>query len=99
MSSIETFWVLLTHEPASLWRENVIAVVNLLRVLARMSLLNLVLVLVLVLVLKSKALYIRSLSRNVIIQVHFLSLSLSIEENELFQLWFTDSRHENGADY
>ena len=97
MSSIETFWVLLTHEPASLWRENVIAVVNLLRVLARMSLLNLVLVLVLVL--KSKALYIRSLSRNVIIQVHFLSLSLSIEENELFQLWFTDSRHENGADY
>ena len=97
MSSIETFLVLLTHEPASLWRENVIAVVNLLRVLARMSLLNLVLVLVLVL--KSKALYIRSLSRNVIIQVHFLSLSLSIEENELFQLWFTDSRHENGADY
>ena len=97
MSSIETFWVLLTHEPASLWRENVIAVVNLLRVLARMSLLNFVLVLVLVL--KSKALYIRSLSRNVIIQVHFLSLSLSIEENELFQLWFTDSRHENGADY
>ena len=97
MSSIETFWVLLTHEPASLWRENVIAVVNLLRVLARMSLLNLVLVLVLVL--KSKALYIISLSRNVIIQVHFLSLSLSIEENELFQLWFTDSRHENGADY
>ena len=97
MSSIETFWVLLTHEPASLWRENVIAVVNLLRVLARMSLLNLVLVLVLAL--KSKALYIRSLSRNVIIQVHFLSLSLSIEENELFQLWFTDSRHENGADY
>ena len=97
MSSKETFWVLLTHEPASLWRENVIAVVNLLRVLARMSLLNFVLVLVLVL--KSKALYIRSLSRNVIIQVHFLSLSLSIEENELFQLWFTDSRHENGADY
>ena len=97
MSSIETFWVLLRHEPASLWRENVIAVVNLLRVLARMSLLNLVLVLVLVL--KSKALYIRSLSRNVIIQVHFLSLSLSIEENELFQLWFTDSRHENGTDY
>ena len=97
MSSIETFLVLLTHEPASLWRENVIAVVNLLRVLARMSLLNFVLVLVLVL--KSKALYIRSLSRNVIIQVHFLSLSLSIEENELFQLWFTDSRHENGADY
>ena len=97
MSSIETFWVLLTHEPESLWRENVIAVVNLLRVLARMSLLNLVLVLVLVL--KSKALYIRSLSRNVIIQVHFLSPSLSIEENELFQLWFTDSRHENGADY
>ena len=97
MSSIETFWVLLTHEPESLWRENVIAVVNLLRVLARMSLLNFVLVLVLVL--KSKALYIRSLSRNVIIQVHFLSLSLSIEENELFQLWFTDSPHENGADY
>ena len=97
MSSIETFWVLLTREPESLWRENVIAVVNLLRVLARMSLLNFVLVLVLVL--KSKALYIRSLSRNVIIQVHFLSLSLSIEENELFQLWFTDSRHENGADY
>ena len=97
MSSIETFWVLLTREPESLWRENVIAVVNLLRVLARMSLLNLVLVLVLVL--KSKALYIRSLSRNVIIQVHFLSLSLFIEENELFQLWFTDSRHENGADY
>ena len=97
MSSIETFWVLLTREPESLWRENVIAVVNLLRVLARMSLLNFVLVLVLVL--KSKALYIRSLSRNVIIQVHFLSLSLSIEENELFQLWFTDSRHEKGADY
>ena len=97
MSSIETFWVLLTREPESLWRENVIAVVNLLRVLARMSLLNFVLVLVLVL--KSKALYIRSLSRNVIIQVHFLSLSLSIEENELFQLWFTDSRQENGADY
>ena len=97
MSSIETFWVLLTREPESLWRENVITVVNLLRVLARMSLLNFVLVLVLVL--KSKALYIRSLSRNVIIQVHFLSLSLSIEENELFQLWFTDSRHENGADY
>ena len=97
MSSIETFWVLLTREPESLWRENVIAVVSLLRVLARMSLLNFVLVLVLVL--KSKALYIRSLSRNVIIQVHFLSLSLSIEENELFQLWFTDSRHENGADY
>ena len=96
MSSIETFWVLLTREPESLWRENMIAVVNLLRVLARMSLLNFVLVLVLVL--KSKALYIRSLSRNVIIQVH-LSLSLSIEENELFQLWFTDSRHENGADY
>ena len=29
--------VLLTREPASLWRENVIAVVILLRVLARMS--------------------------------------------------------------
>ena len=30
-------WVLLTREPASFWRENVIAVVILLRVLARMS--------------------------------------------------------------
>ena len=31
------YWVLLTREPASFWRENVIAVVILLRVLARVS--------------------------------------------------------------
>ena len=31
------YWVLLRREPASFWRENVVAVVNLLRVLARMS--------------------------------------------------------------
>ena len=31
------YWVLLTREPASFWRENAVAVVILLRVLARMS--------------------------------------------------------------
>ena len=33
----ETFWVVLAREPASFWRENVIVVVILLRVLVRMS--------------------------------------------------------------